>query len=50
MGRLLCRIGVHRWTKKRNLESGETYLQCERCREEKDAVALMDYEGGGFGS
>ena len=48
MGRFLCRIGVHRWLRKRNPEvpgfepgdsahhtrsSGETYYECERCHE-----------------
>jgi hypothetical protein len=45
MGRLLCRIGVHRWVKKRNPEGGAHYLECERCQKQKDTVTL-----GGSGS
>jgi hypothetical protein len=49
MARLLCPIGIHQWSKQRNPDGGETYLECERCHKQKDSVALMDYDGGGFG-
>jgi hypothetical protein len=40
MGRLLCRLGVHRWVNKRNPEGGAHYLECERCKKQKDTVTL----------
>lgn len=40
MGRLLCRIGVHRWVHKRNPEGGAQYLECERCHKQKDTISL----------
>jgi len=48
MGRLLCRIGIHRWVNKRNPEGGAHYLECERCHKQKDTVTLGDSSGGGF--
>jgi hypothetical protein len=42
MGRLLCRIGIHRWVHKRNPESGAQYLECERCQKQKDTITLGD--------
>jgi hypothetical protein len=41
MGKILCRIGVHRWHPKRNPESGETYRECERCQKQK-TITLSD--------
>jgi hypothetical protein len=48
MGRLLCRIGVHRWVNKRNPEGGAHYLECERCQKQKDTITLGGSSGGGF--
>jgi hypothetical protein len=47
VGRFLCRIGVHRWLRKRNPEGGETYRECERCQKQK-TITLSDtgYDGG----
>ena len=45
MGRFLCRIGVRRWVRKRNPESGgETYRECERCQKQK-TITLSDTGG-----
>ncbi len=49
MGSILCRIGVHRWARKRNPEGGATYLECERCLRQKDTITLGDVQGTGFG-
>lgn len=46
MGRLLCRIGIHRWVNKRNPEGGAHYLECERCKKQKDTVTIGDFSGG----
>jgi hypothetical protein len=46
MGRLLCRIGFHRWVNKRNPEGGAHYLECERCRKQKDTLTIGDVSGG----
>jgi hypothetical protein len=46
LGRLLCRIGVHRWTARNNPEDGSVYLACERCGKEKDTISLSDHYGG----
>ena len=46
MGRVLCRIGIHRWTHHRNPESGTPYLECERCHKQKDTFTLADTGGG----
>lgn len=45
--RLLCRIGVHHWTFQSDPETGATYQQCDRCRRERDTIALADSPGGG---
>jgi hypothetical protein len=45
-GKLLCRVGVHRWVTHRNPENAATYLKCDRCRKEKDTVSMSDYYGG----
>ena len=46
MGRLLCRIGIHRWVNKRNPEGGAHYLECERCKKQKDTLTIGDVSGG----
>jgi hypothetical protein len=46
LGRILCRIGAHRWRTQRNAEDGAPYLECERCRKEKDTISLSDHYGG----
>ena len=45
-GRLLCRVGVHRWVTHRNPENAATSLKCDRCRKEKDTFSMADYYGG----
>ncbi len=50
LGRILCRIGVHRWRTQRNAEDGTPYLECERCRKEKDTISLSDHYGGPAGA
>jgi hypothetical protein len=47
MGKLLCRIGIHRWVHKRNPEGGAQYLECERCQKQKDTITLGDTGGLG---
>ena len=47
VGNLMCSVGVHRWERKRNPEGGATYLECERCRKQKDTITINDI-GGGF--
>lgn len=44
-GKLLCRIGVHRWATHRNPENGAAYLKCDRCRKEKDTMTINDFTG-----
>ena len=44
VGRFLCRIGMHRWVRKRNPEGGETYRECERCQKQK-TITLSDTGG-----
>jgi hypothetical protein len=39
-GKFLCRIGVHRWKHLRNPEGADWYLECARCRKEKDEVSV----------
>jgi len=46
LGKLVCRIGVHHWTKRANAEDGALYLACERCGKEKDTISLSDHYGG----
>jgi hypothetical protein len=46
MGRLLCRIGIHRWVHKRNPEDRAQYLECERCHKQKDTITLGDIPSG----
>jgi hypothetical protein len=48
MGRILCRIGVHRWVHKRNPDGGEMYLECERCQKQKDTITIDPGGSGGF--
>jgi hypothetical protein len=38
MGRVLCRIGVHRWVVKRNPEDATKYRECARCRKQDDII------------
>jgi prophage protein DUF1660 len=45
MGKLLCRLGLHRWGSKRNPESGVRYLECARCRKQKDTITMGDTGG-----
>jgi hypothetical protein len=33
---LLCRVGWHRWVKRRYEDSGEAYMKCSRCGKETD--------------
>jgi hypothetical protein len=49
VGKLMCSIGVHRWVRRRNPEGGANYLECGRCRRQKDTITLNDIGGGGFG-
>jgi hypothetical protein len=46
IGRLACKIGLHRWVTQRNPENAAPYLKCERCGKEKDTITLSDYMGG----
>jgi hypothetical protein len=48
VGRFLCMIGVHRWLRKRNPESGETYHECERCHQQR-TISRSDIGGIGIG-
>jgi hypothetical protein len=50
MQRFFCKIGVHRWRRQRNPESGEAYLECLRCQKQKDTMTLIDFsDPGGAG-
>ena len=46
LGRMLCRIGLHRWITQFNQENGARYLECDRCGKQKDTVSLSDNLGG----
>ncbi len=43
--RLMCRIGFHRWERRRNRENGVPYLECAECRKQKDTMSMIDYTG-----
>jgi hypothetical protein len=43
--KLRCRVGMHRWERRRNKESGVPYLECGDCRKQKDTTSLTDYSG-----
>ena len=52
MGRFLCMIGVHRWRRKPNPESGKrTYYECERCHKARTIIrsGIGGGDGGGSG-
>jgi hypothetical protein len=50
VGRFLCMIGVHRWRRKRNSESGKrTYHECERCHRAR-TTSRSGFSSGGGGS
>jgi hypothetical protein len=47
--KLRCRVGMHRWERRRNKESGVPYLECGDCGKQKDTMTLNDHLGSSGG-
>jgi Zn ribbon nucleic-acid-binding protein len=43
--KLRCRIGAHRWERRRNRENGVPYMECAECGKQKDSFSLTDSPG-----
>jgi hypothetical protein len=46
---LLCLIGMHRWKREVNSESGKAYQHCARCGADNDPGSGIRAAGGGGG-
>jgi hypothetical protein len=41
-----CRLGMHRWKRAVNNESGQAYQHCERCGKDNDVGSGIRAAGG----